>query len=194
MRNAQKATGQCIIFSAPSGAGKTTIVQALLKRMNGLAFSISACSRPPRGNEIHGKDYYFLGIDEFKEKIQEEAFIEWEEVYKNHFYGTLKSEVDRLWSENKVVLFDVDVYGGINLKKYFGDSALSFFIKPPSIEILEKRLHKRKTDTEDKIQLRLKKAKEEISNSTFFDKVVVNRELEPTIKEVENTIKEYIKQ
>lgn len=193
MGNSQKMSGQCIIFSAPSGAGKTTIVHALLKRMNGLAFSISACSRNPRGDEKHGEDYYFLGIDEFKEKIEEGAFIEWEEVYTNHFYGTLKSEVDRLWAENKVVLFDVDVYGGINLKKYFGASALSLFIKPPSIEVLEKRLHKRQTDSEDKIQLRLKKAKEEMSNSEFFDKVVVNHDLEPTIQEIENIVKEYIK-
>lgn len=194
MGNSQKMSGKCIIFSAPSGAGKTTIVHALLKRMKGLAFSISACSREPRVNEKHGEDYYFLGSDEFKEKIQKDKFIEWEEVYKNHFYGTLKEEVDRLWAKNKVVLFDVDVYGGINLKKYFGDSALSFFIKPPSIEVLEKRLHKRKTETEDKIQLRLKKAKEELSNSKFFDEIVVNHNLEPTIAAVENIVKEYIKQ
>ncbi len=194
MENAQKMTGQCIIFSAPSGSGKTTIVHALLKRMDGFAFSISACSRPPRGGEKNGIDYYFLGIEGFKQKIQEGAFIEWEEVYKDHFYGTLKEEVDRLWSENKVVLFDVDVYGGINLKKYFGDAALSIFIEPPSIDILEKRLRKRKTDTEDKIRLRLKKAKEELTNSAFFDKTVVNHKLEPTILEVENAIKEYIKQ
>lgn len=194
MANTQKKSGQCIIFSAPSGAGKTTIVQALLKRMEGLAFSISACSREPRVNEKHGIDYYFLGIEGFQEKIKEGAFIEWEEVYKNHFYGTLKEEVDRLWAENKVVLFDVDVYGGINLKKYFGDSALSLFIKPPSIKVLKERLQKRQTDAEDKIKLRLKKAKEELSNSEFFDKVVVNQDLEPTIKEVEGIVNEYIKQ
>lgn len=193
MGSSQKYSGQSIIFSAPSGAGKTTIVHALLKRMDGLAFSISACSRKPRENEKHGKDYYFLGVDSFKEKIQKGAFIEWEEVYQDHFYGTLKEEVDRLWAENKVVLFDVDVYGGINLKKYFGDSALSFFIQPPSIDVLENRLKKRKTETEDKIKLRLKKAKEEMSNSGFFDEVVVNQKLEPTIEEIENTIKEFIK-
>ena len=194
MENAQEMKGQCIIFSAPSGTGKTTIVHALLKRMEGLAFSISACSRPPRGGEKNGIDYYFLGIDGFKDKIRENAFIEWEEVYKDHFYGTLKEEVDRLWSENKVVLFDVDVYGGINLKKYFGDAALSFFIEPPSIEVLEERLRKRKTDTEDKIRLRLEKAKEELSKRDFFDNIVVNHKLEPTILEVENAVKEYIKQ
>src|SRR5690554_8214058 len=189
----RKQTGKCIIFSAPSGAGKTTIVRALLERMDELAFSISACSREPRVNEVHERDYYFLGIEGFKEKIKENAFIEWEEVYADHFYGTLKSEVDRLWAENKTVLFDVDVYGGINLKKYFGDTALSFFIQPPSIEVLEERLRNRKTETEDKIQTRLKKAGEELSMSAHFDHVVVNNNLELTIAEVEGMVKEYIK-
>lgn len=189
----QKRTGKCIIFSAPSGAGKTTIVRALLERMDELAFSISACSREPRINEVHEKDYYFLGIEGFKEKIKENAFIEWEEVYADHFYGTLKSEVDRLWAENKTVLFDVDVYGGINLKKYFGDAAMSFFILPPSIEVLEERLRNRQTETEDKIITRLKKAEEELSKSEFFDRAVVNNDLGLTVDEIEKMIKEYIK-
>nr|WP_299204816.1 guanylate kinase [uncultured Brumimicrobium sp.] len=189
----QKLTGKCIIFSAPSGAGKTTIVRALLERMDELAFSISACSREPRVNEVHEKDYYFLGIEGFKEKIKENAFIEWEEVYADHFYGTLKSEVDRLWAENKTVLFDVDVYGGINLKKYFGDAAMSFFILPPSIEVLEERLRNRQTETEDKIITRLKKAEEELSKSEFFDRAVVNNDLGLTVDEIEKMIKEYIK-
>jgi len=193
MEHGQKQKGKCIIFSAPSGAGKTTIVRALLDRMDELAFSISACSREPRGNEIHKVDYYFLGIDLFKEEIEDNSFIEWEEVYPDHFYGTLKHEVDRLWEENKVVVFDVDVYGGINLKKYFGDAALSFFIQPPSIEVLEERLRNRKTETEDKIQTRLKKAGEELSMSAHFDHVVVNNNLELTIAEVEGMVKEYIK-
>lgn len=193
MEHGQKQTGKCIIFSAPSGAGKTTIVRALLDRMDELAFSISACSREPRVNEIHKVDYYFLGIELFKEEIEDQSFIEWEEVYPDHFYGTLKHEVDRLWAENKVVVFDVDVYGGINLKKYFGDAALSFFIQPPSIEVLEERLRNRKTETEDKIQTRLKKAGEELSMSKHFDKVVVNNNLELTIAEVEAIVKEYIK-
>src|SRR5690554_3990266 len=188
----RKQTGKCIIFSAPSGAGKTTIVRALLERMDELAFSISACSREPRVNEIHGKDYYFLGIEGFKEKIEANAFIEWEEVYKDHFYGTLKAEVDRLWAENKVVVFDVDVYGGINLKKYFGDDALSIFIQPPSIEVLEQRLRDRKTETEDKIKTRMKKAGEELSKLQNFDTSVINKDLELTIQAVENLVKEYI--
>ncbi|RYM35879.1 guanylate kinase [Brumimicrobium glaciale] len=194
MENDQKQTGKCIIFSAPSGAGKTTIVRALLERMDELAFSISACSREPRVNELHKEDYYFLGVDGFKEEIADDSFIEWEEVYADHFYGTLKHEVDRLWSENKVVVFDVDVYGGINLKKYFGDSALSFFIQPPSVEVLEERLRKRQTETEDKIKTRMEKAGEELSKSVHFDKVVVNTDLELTIEEVEEMIKEYIKE
>ncbi|PWH82969.1 guanylate kinase [Brumimicrobium oceani] len=194
MENNQQQTGKCIIFSAPSGAGKTTIVRALLARMDELAFSISACSRAPRANEIHKEDYYFLGVDLFKEEIADGSFIEWEEVYKDHFYGTLKHEVDRLWAENKVVVFDVDVYGGINLKKYFGDSALSVFIQPPSIEVLEERLRNRKTETEDKIKTRMEKAGEELSKSVHFDKVVVNNDLELTIAEVEGMIKEYIKE
>lgn len=193
MENSQQQTGKCIIFSAPSGAGKTTIVRALLERMDELAFSISACSREPRVNEIHKEDYYFLGIEGFKEEIADDSFIEWEEVYEDHFYGTLKHEVDRLWAMNKVVVFDVDVYGGINLKKYFGESAMSFFIQPPSIEVLEERLRKRQTETEDKIRTRMKKAVEELQKSEYFDKIVVNKDLELTIAEVEGYVKEYIK-
>lgn len=184
--------GKCIIFSAPSGAGKTTIVHRLLERMDELAFSISACSRNPRPNETPDKDYYFLSVNEFKNKIEQNAFIEWEEVYKDHFYGTLKAEVERLWKKGKTVVFDVDVYGGINLKKYFGENALSFFIQPPSIEVLEERLRNRKTETEEKIQTRLKKASEELEKREQFDRVVVNGNLDLTVDEVESYIKEYL--
>lgn len=184
--------GKCVIFSAPSGAGKTTIVHRLLDRMDDLAFSISACSRDPRPNEVKGKDYYFLTVEEFKGKIENNEFIEWEEVYKDHFYGTLKSEVERLWKKGKTVVFDVDVYGGINLKKYFGDDALSFFIQPPSIEVLEERLRNRKTETEEKIRTRLKKASEELQQREQFDRVVVNGNLDLTVDEVEDYIKEYL--
>src|SRR5690554_164612 len=184
--------GKCIIFSAPSGAGKTSIVHALINRIDELAFSISACSREQREGEKNGEDYYFIGVEGFKAKIKEDAFIEWEEVYKDHFYGTLKAEVERLWSEGKVVVFDVDVYGGINLKKFFGDDALSIFIQPPSIEVLEQRLRDRKTETEDKIKTRMKKAGEELSKLQNFDTSVINKDLELTIQAVENLVKEYI--
>lgn len=194
MKYSQQNQGKCIIFSAPSGAGKTSIVHGLLNRIDNLAFSVSACSREPRINEKHGEDYYFIGVEGFKKKIQEDAFIEWEEVYKGHFYGTLKEEVDRLWKENKVVVFDVDVYGGINLKKYFKEAALSFFIEPPSIAVLESRLRKRETETEDRIQLRLQKAEEELSKADFFDKKILNLDLETAIQETEAIIKEYIKE
>jgi guanylate kinase len=161
--------------------------------MDNLAFSISACSRAPRPNEVDGKDYYFLSVEDFKNRIDAGDFIEWEEVYKDHFYGTLKSEVERLWKLNKTVVFDVDVFGGINLKSYFGENALSFFIQPPSIETLEQRLRNRKTESEDKIQTRLKKASEELKMSNRFDRIVVNDNLGLTIDEVEEYVKEYLK-
>lgn len=192
MTNQKQFAGKCIIFSAPSGAGKTTIVRALLKRFDRLAFSISACSRPARINEKDGKDYYFLEIEEFRQKIRENAFIEWEEVYTDHFYGTLKAEVNRLWEEGKVVIFDVDVYGGINLKKYFGEAALSFFVMPPSIETLEMRLRKRKTESDDKIRIRLNKANEELAMSKSFDKIILNEVLETAIEEAASNTKEFI--
>lgn len=185
--------GKCIIFSAPSGAGKTSIVHALINRIDELAFSISACSREQREGEKNGEDYYFIGVEGFKAKIKEGAFIEWEEVYKDHFYGTLKAEVERLWSEGKVVVFDVDVYGGINLKKFFGDAALSYFVLPPSIEVLEERLRKRQTETEDRILLRLSKANEELSKAAMFDKQVLNQDFETAVKEVEVNVKEFIR-
>lgn len=185
--------GKCIIFSAPSGAGKTSIVQALINRIDELAFSISACSREQREGEKNGEDYYFIGVEGFKAKIKEDAFIEWEEVYKDHFYGTLKAEVERLWREGKVVIFDVDVYGGINLKKFFGDAALSYFVLPPSIEVLEERLRKRQTETEDRILLRLSKANEELSKAAMFDKQVLNQDFETAVKEVEVNVKEFIR-
>lgn len=184
--------GKCIIFSAPSGAGKTTIVHKLLEERNDLAFSVSACSRGPRPNEIDGKDYHFLSVEEFKNKIEENAFVEWEEVYKDHFYGTLKSEVERIWNEGNAVVFDVDVYGGISLKNYFGENALSFFIAPPSLEVLEKRLKFRNTETSDKIKTRLNKAEEELKLAKQFDLNVVNDNLEPTVKWIGHKINEFL--
>lgn len=184
--------GKCIIISAPSGAGKTTIVQALLKEMTQLAFSISACSREPRGNEQNGIDYYFLGREGFEQRIAEEAFLEWEEVYDGMFYGTLKSELTRIWSEGKTVIFDVDVVGGIHLKQIMGEKALSIFIQPPSMEELSRRLTSRNTDSIDKINMRLAKAKQEIEQAKDFDVIVVNDQLELAIQTVHSTISSFI--
>lgn len=187
-------TEKAIIFSAPSGSGKTTIVRALLDKGLPLEFSISATSREPRGQELNGVDYYFLGINGFKRMIDEDALVEWEEVYVDQFYGTLKSEVERIWRKNNAVVFDVDVYGGVELKKIFGEKALSIFIMPPSIETLEERLRGRGTETEEKIKMRLAKAKEEIERKVEFDQIVVNDDLVKAVAEAEQLIKEFIAQ
>jgi guanylate kinase len=184
--------GKCIIISAPSGAGKTTIVQALLKELTQLAFSISACSREPRGQEQNGVDYYFLGKDVFKKYIDENAFLEWEEVYEGMFYGTLKTELTRIWSEGKTVIFDVDVVGGIHLKQIMGEKALSIFIQPPSMEELKRRLTSRNTDTLDKINMRLAKAEHEIEQAQGFDVIVVNDQLDIAIQTVYSAITRFI--
>ncbi|HAW20735.1 MAG TPA: guanylate kinase [Flavobacteriales bacterium] len=183
-----EAKGKSIIFSAPSGAGKTTIVRALLASDLPLEFSISACSRPVRGEEVDKKDYYFLGINGFKEAIDNDALLEWGEVYPDQFYGTLKSEIDRIWSNNRAVIFDVDVYGGLELKKRLGDQALSIFVMPPTREVLEARLRSRKTESEEKIRMRLKKADEELSMHTEFDHVLLNDDLDRAVKEASQTI------
>jgi guanylate kinase len=166
--------GKIIIFSAPSGSGKTTLVQWLLTQNLNLHFSVSATSRPSRGTEVHGKDYFFLTPDEFRSKIAENAFLEWEEVYADKFYGTLKSEVERMLSEGKNVLFDVDVKGGINIKKHFGAQALSVFVQPPSIEVLEQRLVNRATDSPEIIRERVEKAAYELTFAPQFDVLIVN--------------------
>lgn len=185
-------TPRSIVISAPSGAGKSTIVGALLAKFPQLAFSISACSRPPRGQEQNGVHYYFLQPEQFKQKIEEGAFFEWEEVYTGMYYGTLQAELERIWSAGKVVVFDVDVIGGIKIKQKLQDAALSIFIQPPSIAILEERLRKRQTDSEEKIQLRIAKAAEEISHSSAFDHVVVNDNLTVTIEQIEQLILAFI--
>lgn len=174
MYSENPSNGKCIIVSAPSGAGKTTIVHALMKQISALSFSISACSRKPRENEKDGEDYFFIGPEEFKKRISEQAFVEWEEVYPEHYYGTLKSEVEKLWKQGKVVVFDVDVVGGLNLKKKFGENALALFIQPPNLTVLGQRLRSRNTETEVRVQQRLKKADWEIEQSSNFDHVILN--------------------
>lgn len=175
--------GKAVIFSAPSGAGKTSIVRALLQTNLPLQFSISACSREPRGYEQHGVDYYFLGLEGFREKIDRDAFLEWEEVYPNQYYGTLKSEIERIWAMNAAVIFDVDVYGGLTLKRMFGEKALAIFVEPPSIEALEHRLRQRNSEPEEKIAIRLAKAREELSKKDEFDLVLLNEHLAGTVEQ-----------
>ena len=185
--------GKLIVISAPSGAGKTSIVSYLLKNMETLSFSISACRREKRENEIEGKDYYFLGIEEFKKSIKEDSFLEWEEVYKNQFYGTLKSELERIWSEGKTVIFDVDVVGGLNIKKQYPKECLSIFIMPPSLEVLAERLIGRGSESDESLQKRLDKAEEEISQNQEFDTVILNDDLSIACEETQEVITNFIK-
>ena len=185
--------GKLVIFSAPSGSGKTTIVRELLKRFEQFEFSISATSRQPRGAEQNGVDYYFLTNEEFKERVARDEFVEWEEVYQGTCYGTLKSEMERIWNMGKVIIFDVDVMGGISLKRLFGDDACSMFIMPPSIEELERRLRGRGTDAEEVIQKRVAKAEFEISKAPEFDHVVVNDKLEDAVEEAAGIITRFLK-
>lgn len=192
MKNFGNTTGKAIIFSAPSGAGKTTIVKHLLTKEFGLEFSISACSRDPRPGEINGKDYHFLGLAGFKELIRENDFIEWEEVYTDNFYGTLRMEIERIWSAGKTVIFDVDVIGGLNLKRIFGEDALAVFVQPPSYDELEKRLRYRSTETEDKINQRMSKAREELSKANEFDYILINDNLEKALKEAEKVVADFL--
>jgi guanylate kinase len=184
--------GKSIIVSAPSGAGKTTIVHRLMTETPALAFSISACSRSARPMEQEGKDYYFLGVEGFKKAIANQEFIEWEEVYTDHYYGTLRREVQRLWDEGKVIIFDVDVVGGLNLKALFKEHALSVFIKPPSIEILEKRLRARETESEERIALRIKKSSWELSQAESFDVCILNDDLEKAVSDSKTQVKRFI--
>lgn len=184
--------GKAIIFSAPSGSGKTTIVQHLLENNSDLGFSISAATRDKRGRkEEHGKDYYFLTPDEFKAKIDRDEFVEWEEVYAGNFYGTLKSEVERIWQEGKNVIFDVDVKGGINLKKYFGDKALAIFVKVPSMETLKERLKDRGTESEESLSRRIFKANFEMSFQDKFDVVLLNETLDKSLAEAQKLYNDF---
>lgn len=184
--------GKLIIFSAPSGSGKSTLVQYLMSQRDDLAFSISCTSRAPRGTEQHGVEYYFLSPEEFRQRIANDEFLEYEEVYTDKFYGTLKSEVERLSEAGYTVLFDVDVKGGVNIKKYYGDRAMSLFIQPPSIEELSRRLHGRGTDAEEVIRQRLGKAAYELTFAPQFDKVIVNDDLETAKAETLKVVNEFI--
>lgn len=186
--------GKMIIFSAPSGAGKTTIVKHLLSKFPQFEFSISATSRSMRGGEQHGKDYFFLSADEFRARIANNEFVEWEEVYADNFYGTLKSELERIWAKGNVVIFDVDVKGGVNLKKMFPDNSLSLFVMPPSVEELRNRLVGRGTDSTEAIERRVAKAEEELSYSSKFDVVVVNDQLEVAKQKAEEVISTFLAQ
>jgi guanylate kinase len=185
-------TGKLIVLSAPSGAGKTTIARHLLEAGLNLKFSISACSREKREGETDGEDYYFLSESDFKSHIDQGNFLEWEEVYPGHFYGTLKSEVERIIGSGSNVLFDVDVIGGLNIKKYYGDKALAIFIKPPSVSDLENRLRARSTDSEEKIRMRLNKAIHELSFASDFDLVIINDNLGIAKKEAEDSVRIFL--
>ena len=184
--------GKLVVISAPSGAGKTSIVHYLLEEIPNLSFSVSACSREKRSNEINGKDYHFLDVDGFKQKIEENSFLEWEEVYENQYYGTLKSELQRIWAKNKTVIFDVDVIGGLNIKKQYPKECLSVFIMPPSIEALRKRLNTRSSESDEMLEKRLNKAKEEISSNQEFDSVILNDDFEIACKEIKRIITNFI--
>lgn len=181
-----------MIFSAPSGAGKTTIVRHLLEKYDFFEFSISATSRPPRGVEKDGVDYYFISADEFRKRVAAGEFVEYEEVYPGSFYGTLRSEVDRIWEKGHVILFDVDVKGGVNIKKIFGEQAVSVFIQPPSLEVMEKRLRARGTDTEDAIKTRVAKAGQELTFAPKFDRIIVNDDLDASLKKAEKIVEDFL--
>lgn len=184
--------GKAIIFCAPSGSGKTTIVKHLLSIDSRLSFSVSACTRNQRQGEVHGKDYYFLSHDEFKQRIANHEFLEYEEVYGGNYYGTLKSEVERIWSLGKTVMFDVDVVGGLNIKQYFGDRALAVFVKPPSIEVLEERLRFRSTETEETLRMRVDKAVHELVFESKFEHVLMNNDLSIALNSAEKLVNEFL--
>ncbi|MCB4798118.1 guanylate kinase [Neotamlana laminarinivorans] len=193
MTKETKKQGKLIVFSAPSGSGKTTIVRHLLKKEQlNLEFSISATSREKRGNEIDGKDYYFLSAKEFKNKIKTDEFLEWEEVYRDNFYGTLKTEVERIWAKGKNVIFDIDVSGGLRIKRKFPENTLAIFVKPPSIDELKIRLKKRKTESADKINMRVAKASAELATAPLFDTIVVNDNLENALTEAEKLVNNFV--
>lgn len=186
--------GKLIVFSAPSGSGKTTIVRHLLSKENlNLEFSISAASREPRGEEVNGKDYYFMSTEEFKKHIKNEDFLEWEEVYRDNFYGTLKSEVERIWAKGKNVIFDIDVSGGLRIKHKFPEETLAVFVKPPSVDELKRRLKERSTESDDKINMRIAKASVELATAPQFDTIIKNYDLDIALEEAYQLVKNFVK-
>jgi guanylate kinase len=185
--------GKLIVFSAPSGSGKTTIVRHLLKQEDlNLEFSISAATREARGEEVNGKDYYFMSLDQFKQHIKNEDFVEWEEVYRDNFYGTLKSEVERIWAKGKNVIFDIDVAGGLRIKSKFPEETLAVFVKPPSVDELKRRLKERSTETDEKINMRIAKAHVELATAPQFDVVIKNYDLDVALEEANELVKNFI--
>ncbi|MEM5538990.1 MULTISPECIES: guanylate kinase [Olleya] len=193
MTKQTKKQGKLIVFSAPSGSGKTTIVRHLLKQDHlNLAFSISATSREKRGTEEHAKDYYFLSAKDFKQHIKDDDFLEWEEVYRDNFYGTLKTEVERIWALGKNVIFDIDVSGGLRIKRKFPEQTIAIFVKPPSIDELKIRLKKRKTESDDKINMRISKASAELATAPLFDVIIENDNLEKALTEAEHLVSDFI--
>jgi len=184
--------GKAILFSAPSGCGKTTIIKELMQYFDCFGFSISATSRAPREGEQDGKDYYYLSHEEFMRRVAADEFLEWEEVYEGTCYGTLKSEVDRLWAEGRVAVFDVDVNGGRNIKRHFGDNALSIFVMPPSVEVLEQRLRHRGTESEESIQRRLARSAKELEEAPLFDVTIVNDDLQRAVDETRKVIERFL--
>ncbi len=189
----KKFEGKLFVFSAPSGSGKTTIVRHLLQQEKlNLAFSVSATSRSPRGEEKDGEDYYFISLEDFKKKMKADEFLEWEEVYRDNFYGTLKTEVERIWAQKKHIIFDIDVVGGLRIKRKYPKRTLSVFVKPPSVEVLKIRLKKRKTETEEKINMRVAKASIEMATAPQFDKIIVNTHLETALKDAEKLVSDFL--
>lgn len=188
-----KKQGKLIVFSAPSGSGKTTIVRHLLKQPElNLEFSISATSREARGNEVHGKDYYYLSLKEFKNKIKNDEFLEWEEVYRDNFYGTLKAEVERIWAKGKHVIFDIDVSGGLRIKRKFPEQTLAVFVKPPDLNELVRRLKDRGEESPEKISMRVAKAPAELATAPLFDEIVVNSNLEEALENAYKLVSDFI--
>ena len=186
--------GKLIIFSAPSGAGKTTIVHHLLSKVPALEFSISATTRKPRGDEQDGKDYYFITKESFLHRIAHKEFVEFEEVYTNTFYGTLRSEIERIWAKGKAVIFDIDVEGGMHLKRKYGEQALAIFVQPPSLEVLIERLTARATDSPEKLKERIAKAQKELDYASQFDVILKNNDLETACKDAESLVNNFLKQ